>query len=112
MSTPSLELPTVAEAADASRRQGRLELAERDRLIRRAKALAWLSLAYMTAEGAIGITAAILASSVALLGFGLYSVIEGRIDHRHLALHRTRRLSELAELRAERLVAIAFPLAP
>ncbi len=109
MSTPSLELPTVAEAADASRRQGRLELAERDRLIRRAKALAWLSLAYMTAEGAIGITAAILASSVALLGFGLDSVIEGLASI--VVIWRftgTRRLSELAELRAERLVAITF----
>jgi len=39
-------------------------------LIRRAKALSWLSLAYMTAEGAIAVTTALLAGSVALLGFG------------------------------------------
>ena len=51
MSTPSLELPVVAEPAHTSRHQGQLELAERDRLIRRAKALSWLSLAYMTARG-------------------------------------------------------------
>ncbi len=109
MNTQALELPTVAEPADTSRQQSLLELAERDRLIARAKALAWLSLAYMTAEGAIGITAAILASSVALLGFGLDSVIEGLASI--IVIWRftgTRRLSEHAELRAERLVAITF----
>ena len=101
MSTPSLELPTAAGAARASRQQSRLEPAERDRLIRRAKALSWLSLAYMTAEGAIAITAAILASSVALLGFGLDSVIEGLASI--IVIWRftgTRRLSEHAEQRA------------
>jgi len=109
MSTESLELPAVAEPASASRQHSQLELAERDRLIRRAKALSWLSLAYMTAEGAIGITAAILASSVALLGFGLDSVIEGLASI--IVIWRftgTRRLSVHAELRAERLVAITF----
>ncbi len=78
-------------------------------MIRRAKALAWLSLAYMTAEGAIGITAAILASSVALLGFGLDSVIEALASI--IVIWRftgTRRLSDHAELRAQRLVAITF----
>jgi hypothetical protein len=46
------------------------------RQARRARQLSWLSLTYMSAEGAIAITAAILAGSVALLGFGLDSVIE------------------------------------
>ena len=77
MNTPALELPTVAGPTSVARPQSRLALAERDRLIRRAKALSWLSLAYMTAEGAIAITAALLANSVALLGFGLDSAIEG-----------------------------------
>ena len=109
MSTPSLELPVVAEPAHTSQHQGRLEPAERDRLIRRAKALSWLSLAYMSAEGAIAITAAILASSVALLGFGLDSAIEGLASI--IVIWRftgTRRLSEHAEQRAQRLVAITF----
>jgi divalent metal cation (Fe/Co/Zn/Cd) transporter len=108
MSTPPLELPTVAEAARAPRQQSR-RLAERDRLIRRAKALSWLSLAYMTAEGAIAITAATLAGSVALLGFGLDSVIEGLASI--IVIWRftgTRRLSAHAEQRARRLVAITF----
>jgi divalent metal cation (Fe/Co/Zn/Cd) transporter len=109
VSTPSLKPATVVGTKPASRRRSRLDLHERDRLIRRARALAWLSLAYMTVEGATAITAAILASSVALLGFGLDSVIESLASI--VVIWRftgTRRLSEHAELRAERLVAITF----
>ena len=109
MSTPSLELPTLAAPPTAPQQQSVLEPAERDRLIRRAKALSWLSLAYMTAEGTIAITAAILAGSVALLGFGLDSAIEGLASI--IVIWRftgTRRLSERAEQRAQRLVAITF----
>ena len=47
------------------------------RAARQARLLSWLSLAYMTAEGAVAITAAVIAGSVALLGFGLDSAIEG-----------------------------------
>ena len=63
----------------------------------------------MSAEGAVAITAAILASSVALLGFGLDSAIEGLASI--IVIWRftgTRRLSEHAEQRAQRLVAITF----
>ncbi len=45
-------------------------------LRRRAFALEYASMAWMTAEAAVAITAGILASSVALTGFGLDSVIE------------------------------------
>ncbi len=109
MSNPLLELSTIVEPAHASEQQRPLELAERDRLIRRAKALSWLSLAYMTAEGATAITAAVLSSSVALLGFGLDSAIEALASI--IVIWRftgTRRLSEHAEQRAQRLVAITF----
>jgi len=109
MSTPSLELSTVPGTAQATRQLSRLESAQRDRLIRRAKALSWLSLAYMTAEGAIAITAAMLAGSVALLGFGLDSAIEGLASI--IVIWRftgARRHSQHAELRAQRLVAITF----
>jgi divalent metal cation (Fe/Co/Zn/Cd) transporter len=44
---------------------------------RRARRLSWLSLAWMGAEGAVAITAGILAGSIALLSFGLDSAIEG-----------------------------------
>jgi divalent metal cation (Fe/Co/Zn/Cd) transporter len=104
MSATGIELP-IAPSASA----GQLEPAERDRLIRRVKALSWLSLAYMTAEGALAITAAILAGSVALLGFGLDSAIEALASV--IVIWRftgERRLSQEAERRAQRLVAISF----
>jgi divalent metal cation (Fe/Co/Zn/Cd) transporter len=46
------------------------------RLRRRAFALEYGSMAWMVAEAAVAITAGVLASSVALTGFGLDSVIE------------------------------------
>jgi len=82
---------------------------ERDRLIRRAKALSWLSLAWMTVEGAVAITAALIAGSVALLGFGIDSAIEGLASV--IVIWRftgPRRLSDHAELRAQKAVAVSF----
>src|SRR5262244_3507997 len=46
------------------------------RLARLARLLSWLTLAWMGIEGGIAIGAAIIAGSVALLGFGLDSGIE------------------------------------
>jgi hypothetical protein len=63
MSSQSMELP-VLNVTPA--RRDPLDARERDRLIRRAKTLSWLSLAYMTAEGTTAIIAALLANSVAL----------------------------------------------
>src|ERR671926_53268 len=54
-----------------------LERTTHSTLVRRVKLLSWLSLAWMTAEGAIGVTAGILANSIALIGYGLDSTIEG-----------------------------------
>ncbi|MFE6157132.1 hypothetical protein [Streptomyces sp. NPDC057889] len=68
---------------------------------RKAKLLSLLSLGYMAAEGAVAIVAAVLASSVALLGFGLDSVIEGLASV--IIVWRfsgSRTLSETAEARA------------
>lgn len=82
---------------------------ERERLIRWTKALSWLSLAWMTVEGAVAIGAALLAGSVALLGFGLDSAIEGLASV--IVIWRftgDRRHSDLAEERAQRAVAISF----
>lgn len=82
---------------------------ERDRLIRQAKTLSWLSLGWMTIEGAVAVSAALLAGSVALLGFGLDSAIEAIASV--IVIWRftgSRRLSEEAEQRAQTLVAISF----
>ncbi len=46
-------------------------------LVRRVKLVSWLSLGWMTVEGAVGVTAGIMANSVALIGYGLDSSIEG-----------------------------------
>ncbi len=98
------ELPMAPPAAAPRRHSG-----ERDRLIRRAKALAWLSLAWMTVEGAVAITAALIAGSVALLGFGIDSAIEGLASV--IVIWRftgSRRLSEAAERQAQTAVAVSF----
>ena len=99
-----VELPTLPVAASSVHDPG-----ERDRLIRRAKTLSWLSLAWMTVEGAVAITAALIAGSVALLGFGIDSAIEGLASV--IVIWRftgARRLSEQAELRAQKAVAVSF----
>jgi divalent metal cation (Fe/Co/Zn/Cd) transporter len=46
------------------------------RLRRRGFWLEYASMAWMTAEAAVAVTAGVLASSIALTGFGLDSVIE------------------------------------
>ena len=76
---------------------------------RQARLLSWLSLAYMAAEGTIAIIAAVIAGSVALLGFGLDSAIEGLASV--IIVWRftgTRTLSETAETRAQKAVAVTF----
>ncbi len=65
-------LPTIPVVGS-----GGVDPRERDRLIGRAKALSWVSLAWMTVEGGVAIGAALAAGSVALLGFGIDSAIEG-----------------------------------
>jgi divalent metal cation (Fe/Co/Zn/Cd) transporter len=76
---------------------------------RRARLLSWLSLAWMGAEGAIAITAGVLAGSIALLSFGLDSAIEG-FASLVIVWRFTgwRLLSQAAEERAQKLVAIQF----
>jgi divalent metal cation (Fe/Co/Zn/Cd) transporter len=84
------------------------------RQARTARRLSWLSLAYMAAEGAVAITAAARAGSVALLGFGVDSVIEALASI--IVVWRftgTRTLSQGAERRARKAVAVTyFLLAP
>jgi divalent metal cation (Fe/Co/Zn/Cd) transporter len=76
---------------------------------RRARLLSWLSLAWMGAEGAIAITAGMLAGSIALISFGLDSAIEG-FASLVIVWRFTgwRLLSHTAEERAQKLVAIQF----
>jgi divalent metal cation (Fe/Co/Zn/Cd) transporter len=79
------------------------------RLARRAKTLSWLSLAWLTIEGTVAIVAGIMAGSIALIAFGLDSAIEGVASVVIVwRFSGSRLLSERAELRAQRLVAIQF----
>jgi divalent metal cation (Fe/Co/Zn/Cd) transporter len=94
----------------ASERHGAAAVAH-DELadIRLARRLAWVSLGWMTVEGAVGIAAGVAAGSVALIGFGLDSAIEGFASV--IVIWRftgSRTMSETAERRAQRLVAISF----
>jgi divalent metal cation (Fe/Co/Zn/Cd) transporter len=81
----------------------------RARLVGRAKLLSWLSLGWMTLEGVVAITAGVVAGSVALVGFGIDSAIEGLASV--IVIWRftgARTHSERAEARAQRLVAASF----
>jgi divalent metal cation (Fe/Co/Zn/Cd) transporter len=80
----------------------------------RAKRLSWLSLAWMTVEGAVAIAAGVVAGSVALVGFGLDSAIEGFASVIIIWRFTGQRMfSHAAEQRAQRLVALQFfALAP
>jgi divalent metal cation (Fe/Co/Zn/Cd) transporter len=81
----------------------------RSRLTRRAKTLSLLSIAWMTMEAAVAIVAALVAGSVALLGFGLDSLIELASAGTILWLYTgSRDGSDAAERRAQQLIAICF----
>ena len=76
---------------------------------RKAKALSWLSLVWMSLEGGIAIAAGIAAGSIALIGFGIDSAIEGVASV--VIIWRftgARALSHAAEERAQKLVAVQF----
>jgi len=101
MSTPELVVrPQVPAAAPA---------AEFLRAAKRVRQLSWLSLVWMGAEGTIAIIAGILAGSIALIGFGIDSAIEGFASA--IIVWRftgVRMMSAAAETRAQKLVAVQF----
>jgi divalent metal cation (Fe/Co/Zn/Cd) transporter len=115
--TPSFELPKVQVVAgsarpvvdDGDRPAAVITRGRYVRLAGRAKLLSWLSLAWMTVEGAVAIAAGIVAGSIALVGFGLDSAIEGFasvIIIWRFTGHRV--FSHAAEKRAQKLVAVQF----
>lgn len=79
------------------------------RAARRARLLSWLSLGWMTAEGVLGILAGAVAGSIALIGWGLGSAIEGLAAV--IVIWRftgSRTHSETSERLAQRAVAVSF----
>jgi divalent metal cation (Fe/Co/Zn/Cd) transporter len=84
-----------------------LTAAERARLGRRAQVLAGVSVTYNVLEAVIAITAGLAAGSVALVGFGLDSVVE--VSSGLIILWQFRhRLPESRERQALRLMAFSF----
>jgi divalent metal cation (Fe/Co/Zn/Cd) transporter len=78
-------------------------------LARRVRLLSWLSLGAMSVEGIVALVAGIMAGSIALVGFGLDSAVEGFASV--IIIWRftgSRVMSESAEQRAQKLVAIQF----
>jgi divalent metal cation (Fe/Co/Zn/Cd) transporter len=83
--------------------------AERWRLARRARTLSIVSIGWMTVEASVAIAAAVAAGSVALLGFGLDSLIELASASTILWLYTgSRDGSREAERRAQKVIAICF----
>ena len=86
-----------------------LESPDRPALVRRAKLLAWIGVGWHVAEAAIAIAAGAAAGSIALIGFGADSVVESVAGF--IVLWRfadSRAGSDLAERRAQQLIAISF----
>ncbi len=78
-------------------------------LAARVKLLSWLSLGAMSVEGIVALAAGIAAGSIALVGFGLDSAIEGFASV--IIIWRftgSRVMSQTAEVRAQKLVALQF----
>ena len=76
------------------------------RLRRRGFWLEYASMAWMTAEAAVAITAGVIASSIALVGFGLDSVIE--FFAAAVVVWQLRGVGEDRETRAVRLIGVTF----
>lgn len=98
MATPAPAIPAAAPRSDEWLRAARL-----------TRLLSWLSLAYMGVEGGVGVWQGVAAGSIALVGWGLASFIEGLASV--VIVWRftgARTLSDTAEASAQRLVAIQF----
>ena len=107
--TAATRLSDTGVATGTGARDGDTRNTRWFRYARYARWLAWASLAWMTAEGVIGLVAGFSAGSIALIGWALGSAIEGLASI--MVVWRftgSRTLSETAERRAQRGVAVSF----
>jgi divalent metal cation (Fe/Co/Zn/Cd) transporter len=83
--------------------------AERARLERRARLLAWVGIAWHVVEALIAVIAGVVAGSIALIGFGADSMIEAIAGFVVIWLFTGSRLgSNHAERRAQQMIAVSF----
>jgi divalent metal cation (Fe/Co/Zn/Cd) transporter len=93
VSQPALELPAAPWLRNA----------------RRARLLAWASLAWMTVEGLVGVIAGLQANSISVLTWAASSAVEGLASAIVIWRFTGRRtLSETSERRAQKWVAASF----
>jgi divalent metal cation (Fe/Co/Zn/Cd) transporter len=103
VSTQTVQLPVLTPATGTS--------ADRPRLVRRAKLLAWTGIAWHAIEATIAIVAGLAASSIALVGFGADSLIESSAGGILLWRFAASRASSAhAERRAQQLISGSFLL--
>lgn len=87
----------------------RVRPVERAALVRRARLLAWAGIAWHGVEAAIAIAAGLAAASIALVGFGVDSLIESLAGFVLLWRFSARRAgAEAAEERAQKLIGATF----
>ncbi len=87
------------------------QASERNRLVRRAKLLAWVGVGWHGVEAAVAVGAGLAASSIALIGFGADSLIESVAGFVLLwRFAASRAFSEDAERRAQKLIGLSFYL--
>jgi divalent metal cation (Fe/Co/Zn/Cd) transporter len=97
------------ETIQVGRVQRPVQTAERAKLERQARWLAWGGIVWHFIEFAIALAAGIAASSIALIGFGADSLIESLAGLVVLWLFTGSRIgSEGAERRAQQLIAVSF----
>jgi len=100
----TLQLQVTTEPQPAARADS-----ERTRLVRRARLLARVGLAWHGVEAAIAIGAGVVAGSIALIGFGADSLVESVAGIVLLwRFASSRAASEAAERRAQRLIGASF----
>ncbi len=80
--------------------------------MRRARALAWLTISWNSVEGIVGVASGVAAGSIALVGFGVDSYVEvlsGAVVLWRLSKEsHAEQVSEAAEHRALRIIALTF----
>lgn len=109
LASSSAAAPAAGVAADSAAAERPAPAREWLRAARMAVVLSWLSLVYMGVEGGVGVWQGVAAGSIALVGWGLASFVEGMASA--VVVWRftgSRTLSETAEQRAQRLVALQF----